>query len=299
MRFAAWRVVGRSKKLKFEFDKLKNVWQFTAGMSGVAVSGIILLQLDKILLSKILNLDDFGRYSLAAVVASGLYVFLTPLYNSIYPRMSALVATGEAEELVFLYRMGAHFFLSIFFPIAISIAVFSEELLYLWTGNQSLSVSSGKIVSLFVVGTALNGVMHFPYALQLAYGEARLPLAINGILIVVMIPTVYILAGSYGSVGGAAAWALTNTTYVLVGTWLTHRFLLKGVGAKWLLVDVLPPLLMAIIVVGLGGVVIQEFGYPYYVNLVIAGVLVLLAFIFMLLFSSRLRSAARKIIQRY
>lgn len=298
MRFAAWRIVGKQKKLKFDFYKLKNIWRFAAGMSGVAVSGVILMQLDKVLLSNILSLDDFGRYSLAAVIASGLYVFLTPLYNAIYPRMSALIETGDTKGLVKLYRGGAHLFLSFFFPVAISIAIFAEDLLYLWTGNQSLSISSGKIVSLFIIGTALNGLMHFPYALQLAYGKVRLPLAINGMLIVLMIPTVYIMSGSYGAVGGAAAWALTNALYVLVGTWLTHRFLLKEVGAKWLLVDVSPPLIMAIIVVGVGGTVIQGFGYLYYINLIIAGVLVLLAFIFMLLFSSRLRSVTRESIYK-
>jgi len=44
----------------------------------------ILMQLDKVLLSKILSLEDFGRYALAGVVASVLYVLLTPTFNVIY-----------------------------------------------------------------------------------------------------------------------------------------------------------------------------------------------------------------------
>ena len=55
MRWAAWRVIGRMKETRFDVNKLKNIWRFSAGMSGVAASAIILMQLDKVLLSKILN----------------------------------------------------------------------------------------------------------------------------------------------------------------------------------------------------------------------------------------------------
>ncbi|MDP1620620.1 MAG: oligosaccharide flippase family protein, partial [bacterium] len=89
MREAAWWVIGRTKHIQFDISALKRIWRFSAGMSGVAVSGIILMQLDKVLLSRILSLEDFGRYALAGVVSSGLYVLLTPTFNVIYPRLSA------------------------------------------------------------------------------------------------------------------------------------------------------------------------------------------------------------------
>jgi len=50
--------------------------------------------------------------------------------------------------------------------------------------------------------------MHFPYALQLAYGMTRLPLLINSILMIALVPMTIFLALRYGAVGGAAAWAL-------------------------------------------------------------------------------------------
>src|SRR6266436_4512420 len=56
MRWAAWRVVGRVDTGKFDVNGLKRIWRFSAGMSGVAVSGIILMQLDKVLLSRMLSL---------------------------------------------------------------------------------------------------------------------------------------------------------------------------------------------------------------------------------------------------
>ncbi len=295
-RYAAWYVVGGdAESNRFSLNALKSIWRFSAGMSGVAITGIILLQLDKVILSRLLSLEDFGRYMLAGVVAGGLYILLTPLFNTIYPRMSALVASGETEKLADLYRTGTRLFLAALFPIAIMASVFSEDLLYLWTRNQELARSAALVVSLFLMGTTLNGVMHFPYALQLAYGETRLPLKINIILIIVMVPMTIVLAMTYGAVGGAGSWALLNLIYLFVGTWLTHRTLLKGIGVQWLLGDVMLPLLIAAAAGGLGAL-IHVYQFPLYVDLLIGTALACISFIFTVLISPKLRVIMRAIL---
>lgn len=298
MRLGAWRVIGRLRNIRFDINELKNIWRFSAGMSGVAISAIILMQLDKVLLSKMLSLEDFGRYALAGVVASGLYILLTPTFNVMYPRLSALVVTNETEKLIDLYRSGTRLLLAALFPIATTAAVFAVEILSLWTGNPSLASSTAPVVALFLIGTALNGAMHFPYALQLSYGMTRLPLTINAILIVVMIPTTIFLALQYGAVGGAAAWAVLNGIYLLIGTLLTHRSLLKGVGLKWLLCDVGMPLGLSLLVVGVVGSEVRELGYSYFVKLSIGGGLAITAFLLVILLSPRLRSVAGKVLAR-
>lgn len=299
MRLAAWRVIGRMKGIRFDINELKTIWRFSAGVSGVAVSAIILMQLDKVLLSRILSLEDFGRYALAGVVASGLYILLTPTFNVIYPRLSALVITNETEKLIDLYRSGTRLLLAALFPIAVAAAVFAQEILFLWTGNPSLASSTAPVVSLFLIGTALNGAMHFPYALQLAYGMTRLPLTINAILVVVMIPTTILLALKYGAVGGAAAWAILNGIYLLIGTWLTHRLLLKGLGLTWLLFDVGMPLGMSMLIVGGIGHIAHEWGFSYYAELFIGSGLTLCAFLIIVTLSPSLRIAAQTVLTRY
>jgi O-antigen/teichoic acid export membrane protein len=295
MYLVAWHVIGGKSELRrFSIDDLKRIWRFSAGMSVLTITGVILIQLDKVLLSKFLSLEDFGRYMLAGVVANGLYIILTPLFNAIYPRMTALVASGETEKLIDLYKIGTHLFLAALFPIAIIAAVFSKDLLFLWTRNQELATSSSLIVSLFLVGTALNGVMHFPYALQLAYGETRLPFKINLILMSIMVPMTIVLAKKFGAVGGAGSWALLNLIYVFVGTWLTHQTLLKGVGIQWLLGDVMLPLVIASMI-GVVGVLIQSYKFPIYVDLFACVMLVCISFVITILISPRLRGVVRNV----
>lgn len=277
-RMAAWKVVGRGHGSGFDTGALKRIWRFSAGMSGVAVSGLILMQLDKVLLSKMLGLDDFGRYMLAASVASGLYVLLAPVFNAIFPRMSALVAANDEDGLVSLYRTGTRLLTATLFPLAAWLGFFSEDLVHLWTGNAGLASSVAPIVSLLLLGTAMNGVMLFPYALQLAYGATRLPLTINAILMAILVPVIIVLALHYGAVGGAAAWGLLNCLYLVLGTCLTHRSLLKGIGIAWLVSDVLMPFTMSVAVVGTGAVLLYDSSYPHYMKLLFGGCLAFVAF---------------------
>lgn len=293
MRWGAWKAVGHSKNNYFDGGELKRIWRFSAGMSGVTISGLVLMQLDKVILSRILTLEDFGRYMLAGAVASGLYIILTPTFNVLYPRLSALVIREELHELTSLYLRGTRLFSAVLFPVATVAVFYSKQLLTLWTQNPSFAASTASVVSLFLIGTTLNGTMHFPYALQLAFGMTRLPLLINMILMIVMIPLTIIFALKYGVIGGAAAWAVLNGIYLVVGTCFTHRTLLKGFGTQWLIMDVGMPLGMSLFVIIGSGSIITKFGFSYITELFVGVLLAVMAFFLIVLLSSDLKEAIR------
>ena len=271
MRWAAWRALGRLDQLRFDSGALKQVWRFSAGMGGVAVSALIFTQLDKVILSKMLSLADFGAYALATVVVNGLYVFINPLFSAVYPRFSALVASDSTEKLAGLYRLSTRILGAMLFPIAMVLAVFAEELVRVWTGDAGIAARVAPVISLLAIGSALHGVMYLPYALQLAYGETRLPLTINAILMVVQVPLMVVFALNYGALGGAMAWLVLHMLYLLLGTWMTHRRLLKGIGFSWLLQDVGLPLLVAAVAGLFARYAIQGAEYPIYIKLLAAG----------------------------
>ncbi len=276
IRWAAWRVIGRSDETRFDVSAIKRVWRFSAGMGGVAVLALVLTQLDKVILSRILSLEDFGKYALAGVVTSGLLVLLAPVFNVIYPRFSALVASGDTEALTKLYRMGTRLLSAVLFPIAIVAGVFAEDLVYVWTRNLDIATEVAPILSLLLTGTAINGIMIFPYALQLAYGAVRLPFMICLVLIAGMVPTTFFLALEYGAIGGASAWLIMNSVYLLLGSWLTHRVLLREIGFKWLLWDAGVPLLFSLLVIRVMGESIHHLGQSHVANLFMASGLALL-----------------------
>ncbi len=133
-------------------------------------------------------------------------------------------------------------------PAAIVVSLFSSEILLLWTGDPVTVANTHSIVSLLIIGTALNGLVNLPYALQLAHAWTKLSLYTNIIASIVLVPMIYFLATHYGAVGAAAAWVILNTGYVLICIQIMHSRLLKGEQWRWYLNDVALPLLSALII---------------------------------------------------
>lgn len=290
MRFAAWRVIGKTEHHKFDIEKLKSVWRFTAGMSGIGLTALVFTQMDKVILSKMLGLEEFGHYMLATVVVSGLYVLISPLFNVIYPRFSALVVTGETEKLIEFYRLGTRVLAMLLFPITMVLAFFAEDLVHVWTGNSTMASSVAPVITLLAIGSALNGVMYFPYALQLAYGMTWIPLTINMALMCFLVPTIIYLAQEYGALGGAMAWMIAEVVYVLLGPWLTHRYILKGLGSKWFLQDVCLPLVSTVLIGVLGHRAILAGNFSHYERVMWAAGLAISTTTLILLMSGQLRN---------
>lgn len=133
-------------------------------------------------------------------------------------------------------------------PAAIVVSLFSSELIFLWTGDPVTVANTHSIVSILIIGTALNGLMNLNYALQLAHAWTKFALYANIIASIVLVPMIYLLTTHYGVVGAASAWVILNTGYMLICIPIVHACLLKGEQWRWCLNDVAVPLLTAVII---------------------------------------------------
>jgi O-antigen/teichoic acid export membrane protein len=280
MRAAAWRALWQPGPTRFDKEGLKRIWRFSASMGVAALFGVIFMQSDKIVLSRLVSLEELGQYTLAGLIGRLLYLFITPTFNVIYPRLTALHTAGDEAGVVTFYRSGTRLSLAVIFPLAVFLSVFAEDLVTIWTGVPAIGRHVAPVVQLIMLGTAMNGIMNFPYALQLATGRSHLAALISGILLIIFIPTLAWLAVHYGIVGGAGAWAILNLAYVALGTWLTHRVVLKSPRAwTWLATDVGIPLAVSLAIVGGGGLLLRGAGLVLWPGLILGAVLALLAFV--------------------
>ncbi len=262
---------------RFEPGLLRSTWRFTAGMGAITLSAIILTQLDKAILSKMLTLKTFGYYVLAGVVGGSLTsLIVTPMFNTIFPRFSSLVAQGEEKKLVEMYHGSTQVMAVLILPTASFIALFSREILLLWTGNPEVMRNAAPIVSILVIGTALNGLMNLPYALQLANGWTKIGVTINTVFIIALVPAIVFLTTHYGPVGAASAWIILNAVYMAIGVPLTHRRLLIGEVHRWFTKDIGIPLAGSILVAGIARCIFPDVESP---SRLMPGLLLLLVFV--------------------
>ena len=262
--FALWRCLpGSDHAARFDPGITRNIWGFAAGMSGITITALVLTQLDKVILSKMLALTTFGYYILAGMVGNGLSgLLITPMFNTIFPRFSSLVASGDEKSLLEMYHGSTQVMAVMILPVAVVVAFFSREIMHLWTGNLEIANNTAPIVSILVGGTALNGLMNLPYALQLSHGWTRIGLAINAFFIVILVPAIILMTRFYGAAGAASVWLGLNGIYMVIGVPLTHRRLLKGEAFRWFAKDVGIPFAGSLVIAGVARMFFPVFDSP-------------------------------------
>ena len=245
---------------RFSRKALRSVWKFAAGLAAVGVLATLLTQVDKLLLARLLPLGEFGYFTLAVTVAGALAALIVPVTNVAYPRLSELVAIGDEAALAVQYHKFAQLVSIGVLPPATVLCLFSRQIVYLWTGDPAMADAVAPLLSVWVVGTALNGLMHVPYAAQLAHGWPRLAIGMNAVAVVAVMPLLLILVPRYGALAAAWIWVAINASYVLFGISAMHRRILLSQKWKWYVQDVLSPLAAGSVVAAL--MLVLHASYP-------------------------------------
>lgn len=249
MRLQMWRALALPEhNATARMELLHRSRAFAGGMTAITITSIVLVQVDKVILSYLLPMADFGVYFVASSLASGLYILISPIFSVIYPRLSARWSAQDVSATVGLYHASSQAMAALILPLALIMAFFPSQSLLVFTGDPTLSAHGGPILSALVLGGALNGLMNMPYAMQLAAGWTRLTIATNVVAIAVLVPLTWWSVSQFGATGGAVAWLGLNAGYFIFTPQLMHRRLLRGEKLRWYVQDNLRPALAALAV---------------------------------------------------
>ena len=247
-----WRnMPASSVRSKFRIDLLRGIWRFAAGMTGNNTAWLILNQLDKVILSRLLTLEAFGYYSLANLLTStGLITVASSISRAYYPQFSQLAAVGNKENLVEIYHKSCQVMSFFLIPASVVLAFFSYPILLLWTRNLDVAQNAYLLVTLLAIGYGLYGLVFLPTYIQWATGLTKLSFWQNVGGITLLVPFMIYVTSHYGAVGGPLSWLTLNILYVFVGMPIMHRFLLHDELKEWYLKDVGFPAISITLAVG-------------------------------------------------
>jgi O-antigen/teichoic acid export membrane protein len=258
-------------RASFSMRLLHAVRRFAGGMTGISITSVALTQLDKAVLSKTLPLKDFGYYVIASTLAGGLYVIVSPIFAVVFPRLTQLVSQGREDVTSHFYSLSSQLMSVVLLPLTAAIALFAPEVLLLWTRDPGIAANGHMLLSLVILGNAMNGLMNVPYAMQLANGWTGLALYSNIIAIIVCVPLTYVLSLRLGAEGGAMVWVALTLGYILLSMPLMHRRLLRNRLAHWYLVDIGRPALVAFAIVFIGRLLVPHATSAAEALLILAG----------------------------
>lgn len=194
----------------------KRVLRFASGMTFVSASAITLSQIDRLVLSAILDLNAYGKYIVAGTLAQVLYLVTYPIATALTPRFNGLHAQGKNFEVKRAFEYGAEMTATIVAPAAIGLILFGEGVLYVWTGRVDLAQEVAPILRVLTLGTALGAIINIPCSLYLSRGKMTAVIIANvtgAVSITILMITIVPL---YGSIAAAWLWAGYNVVYLFV-----------------------------------------------------------------------------------
>ncbi len=241
--FGLFPIVPPGKQLGWSpaslFTPIKPVLKFSLTIAFTSSVWVLVTQTDKLVLSKLLPLADYGYFTLAVLAASGVMMISGPISGALLPRMARLQAEGDEAGLISLYHNATQMVAVIAIPACLVLSFFAEQVLWVWTGDAHAAEQAAPVLRLYALGNGFLAVAAFPYYLQFAKGDLKLHLIGNAILVMLLIPSLVWATMQYGAIGAGYAWMGTNAMYFLAWVPLVHRRFFKGLHRQWLVQDIL------------------------------------------------------------
>lgn len=240
----------------WEWAPLLKVLKFSFSVAFTSSVWVLVTQTDKLMLSKLLALSEYAYFTLAVLVASGVTVITGPIASALMPRLSRLAAERDEAGLVTLYRHATQMVGVVAIPACLILAVFSEKVLWAWTGDAVLAANVAPILRLYVLGNGILALGAFPYYLQFAKGDLRLHMIGNVFFLILLVPTLIWATSAYGMLGAGYTWLAINIVYFLLWVPRVHRHLVAGLHLKWL-ADLGPITLLSLLAAGVMHLLVQ------------------------------------------
>lgn len=243
-----WKSLGHPLA-RFRWKAIHGTRRFTASVGLINILGLILTQLDKILLSRLLPLESFGYYMIAWSAGTLTLRATGPVFNAYYPRMAELAESQAARSDLGQTYLQAGTLLSVLIvPASMVLAFFGYTLLLAWTGNSLAAGLAWLPLALVSLGTMCNAFMHLPYALLLAHKRTRLPMVQNFIAVALLPILTIALTRRYGLEGAAWPWLILNLGYMMFSAPLAFNGLLESVRKPWFVKCILLPVALSVLI---------------------------------------------------
>jgi O-antigen/teichoic acid export membrane protein len=219
----AWRTLKvKRNEVKWEMKELHPVWRLVAGMSGATLLGVLTVQMDKIMLSRMASIEQFGYYTIASMVALGMLQLVYPLLQAVLPRAVQLrtepiALRSLSIKLVWLIGLGVALAALIYITVG-------EWLLHVWLRNSQAVQTIYPILSILLVGTALNAFYNVGYINWIVHTKINRVFQVNALALVLSMILIPPLIAWQGTIGAAFGWVAINFIgFVLSLEWLRQK----------------------------------------------------------------------------
>ena len=207
--YFAWSVLQlKRSQVTWNVEQLRPLWPMVAGMSVSTLLGALTLQVDRIVLSYMVSIEQFGYYAIAATVAMGSLQLIHPLTQALLPR-----AIQFRNDPVRLRSLSIKLMGSIALLIGLAFIIFAtigRWLLEVWLRSPEAVNVIYPLLTILLIGTVLNAFYNVGYLNWLVHKKIQRVFQVNALSLVLSVLLIPPLVSSLGIKGAATGWLAIN-----------------------------------------------------------------------------------------
>jgi O-antigen/teichoic acid export membrane protein len=246
---AAHRLVPEIRpSISISMAAVRSVWRFSLTLAAIAFLSVLVTQMDRLFVSKMMSLQSFGYYSLAATAAAGISLLQISINNASMPAFAEAASHGKKELAARYAKVSELTAFAVALPCFL-VATFAPEILRLWV-NQAAARGAGIPLALLLGGFFVNAAVSSAYLSSVATRNAAIPAVVNGVGALLYLPLLYVLTKSFGIAGAATGWVVLNIYYLPTLVPAVHRKILNESVLPWAWHGFAAPLVAALVAIG-------------------------------------------------
>lgn len=190
---------------RFDLAVVKRNLRFATLMMSNSLLALVHTSADKVIVSKLLPVADFGFYGFASATVGRAGFVTTSITQAAFPSLSSLFESGNRPELLRQYRKLQDLVCFGTLPVFAGIC-FAALPVYTYLFNPAVAGYLLLPTVLIALGSAMNSALNTPYVMSLAVGKPQIAARANVVALFVVLPVTVVLIASFGIVGAAASW---------------------------------------------------------------------------------------------
>ena len=211
-----------------------------------SVGEFLLGQIDKIILTRLISLESFGYLMTITTFASATTLFIRPLGNVAFPKLSILA--NHSSELKKQYFNLSHLMSILICPFIWWICFYSREIILLWSKNSQLADKGQMILQFLIVGNGIYALNKIPAVLSLAKGQNKILIYQNFVSSIILIIIVLLLTPKIGVLSGSIGWVIVNLFFLCISIPLIHKKIFDNIEITWFYQIIIRPNLTVLVV---------------------------------------------------
>jgi len=199
---------------------LREVSMLSAGI----FVGLVASQLDRIILSRSVDVTLFGIYTVVATLAFAFLQLQTPFTRAYFPLIVADIHSIGRVTNQHIRRLLGGTLITSTLP-ALLACIFARHILVIWLHDEKMVEFGTAPLRLLLLAVSVNSIYGCIYQVIIAAGEARRVLQFNLVSIVAAILVAVCFHESSGLLLGGFIWlSITVIQLILGATWYGARF---------------------------------------------------------------------------